>query len=256
MSEPDAGRRARGTNDLIDTAGSLAADVGRLGYGLLSLGLGLLPRQTRTHMHNAVHELSHAFVRLPGDFAAIAGEAIEEWAAEGERPAAPPAAVPENRATAPAAAPAPTPAAAPPAEVRRVSRAAVPAVQTLGVAPAPPVAVAEATVAPVTIAHIEYDPPGRDVDGEYVLLRNTTAAAVDMGGWRLHDGKANHSFVFPAFTLAPGGEVKIWTKRGTNDAGNLFWGERSAIWNNDGDTGTLKDAAGAIVSRLTYAGSK
>lgn len=233
MSQSSEGRRPRRNNELLDSAEDFAAGVGRLSYSLLSLGLDLLPGQSRTHMHRAVRELSYAFAELPRSFADIAGEAIEEWAAEGETGAA----------TMPRGA----------ARVRRVR--VYDAGRGADGAAAAPTAAGQ-SVATVAIAHIEYDPPGRDVDGEFVLLRNTTVSSVDLTGWRLHDSKANHVFVFPSFALAPGAEVKIWTKAGPNDDANLFWGERGAIWNNDGDAGTLKDAAGAVVSSFAYAGSK
>lgn len=219
----DAPRRSRRNNELLDSAEELAAGVGRLGYGLLSLGLGLLPPQSRRHMHNAVRELSYAFAELPRSFATIAGEEIERWAVDGE--------------------------AAPPAEASAVHRMRVSTGDdALDTAPSP------AAVVGVGITHIEYDPPGRDLDGEYVVVSNTTGAPVDLTGWTLRDGGARHVFVFPPFTLAPDGAVRIWTKAGTNDAANLYWGSRGAIWNNEGDTGTLLDAAGNLVSSYSYEG--
>jgi hypothetical protein len=111
-----------------------------------------------------------------------------------------------------------------------------------------------AAAARITIAHIEYNPPGRDRDGEYVLLRNNTAEPVDMTGWKLSDGGGHHSFTFPAFRLAPGAEVKLWTRAGTANTTNLYWANRGAIWNNTGDTATLKDAAGQLVASYSYQG--
>jgi hypothetical protein len=46
----------------------------------------------------------------------------------------------------------------------------------------------------------------------------------------------------------------LWTKAGTNEAGNLYWGNRAAIWNNTGDTAVLRDAAGTEISRFSYTG--
>jgi Lamin Tail Domain len=130
------------------------------------------------------------------------------------------------------------------------------AVAAPAVAVAPAVAATPATTTTgVTIAHIEFDPPGRDIDGEYVLVSNTTAGAIDMSGWTLIDGDAKHTFTFPSFILAAGAEVKIWSKDGTNNATNLYWGSIGAIWNNTGDTGTLSDTHGKVVSSYTYAGT-
>jgi hypothetical protein len=240
MSEHEPRSRTGRNGDLIDAVEGFAAGVGRLGYGLLSFGLDLLPPQTRRHMYNAIHELSYAFASLPRDFADIAGAEIERWAGPAAGAAAP--------------------EAAKPVRVTRLSPEATtldasPDAATIFTADAPPV---ERSAAPggVAIAHIEYDPPGRDVDGEYVLIVNTSNLPMLLTGWSLSDGEERHTFTFPSFTLSPGGEVKVWTGTGVNDETNLYWGSRTAIWNNDGDTGTLKDAAGMTISVFAYEGNK
>ncbi|NTU83788.1 MAG: hypothetical protein HGA45_31185 [Chloroflexales bacterium] len=106
--------------------------------------------------------------------------------------------------------------------------------------------------AQVTIQQIEYDPPGDDVQGEYVLLTNSGGSAADMTGWTLRD-LANNTYTFPTFSLAAGAQVRIWTKAGTDDAANLYWGRSQAVWNNSGgDTAILRDAAGTEVTRRSY----
>ncbi len=226
MTSETGGRRSRRSNNaLIDTVEELAVGAGRLGYGLLSLGLDLLPAQSRQHMHNAVRELSHAFATLPGDFATIAGAEIERWAADAG-------------------------AAPPPAAEARVQHITISTEAPLGGA------TTASAAGTVGIAHIEYDPPGRDLDGEYVLIRNAGPAPAALTGWVLRDGGARHSFIFPAFTLAPGAELRLWTRAGANDGANLFWGSTGAIWNNTGDSATLSDAAGNQIGSYTYEGKR
>ena len=106
----------------------------------------------------------------------------------------------------------------------------------------------------VAIIAIDYDPPGRDVAGEHVVLRNLTTAPVDLAGWTLRDiaPKRPHVFTFPSFSLPASGHVRVWTKSGPRDAANLFWKRRAPVWNNPGDTAILRDAAGTEVSRFTY----
>lgn len=104
---------------------------------------------------------------------------------------------------------------------------------------------------PVRITSIDFDPPGSDVAGEHVVIRNDTAAATTLTGWTLRD-LANHAFTFPSFVLQGGSGVKVWTKAGVNDAENLFWRRRSAIWNNAGDTAILRDQRGTEVARYVY----
>lgn len=106
--------------------------------------------------------------------------------------------------------------------------------------------------AKVRIVSIAYDPPGWDVDGEHVIIRNDGDASADLGGWTLEDA-AGHVFTFPPLTLPPGSSVRVWTKAGANDAANLFWGRNQAVWNNrPGDTAILRNAAGNEVHRYRY----
>jgi phosphatidylserine/phosphatidylglycerophosphate/cardiolipin synthase-like enzyme len=103
----------------------------------------------------------------------------------------------------------------------------------------------------VGITHVEYDPPGDDVQGEYVRLENSGGTAADLTGWTLRD-EANHVYTFPAFTLDAGASVEVWTGSGTDTAGALYWGRSSAVWNNSGDCAILRDAGGTEVDRVCY----
>jgi hypothetical protein len=101
------------------------------------------------------------------------------------------------------------------------------------------------------IVTILFDPMGPEPRGEFVMIQNDRSSAVDLAGWTLSDA-AQHVYTFPAFTLPPGGTVKVWTGTGTSDAENLFWGRRQAVWNNTGDIGILRNVAGTEVSRFAY----
>ncbi|MGQ9927013.1 MAG: hypothetical protein ACUVS4_09095, partial [Chloroflexaceae bacterium] len=111
MSEDTTSRPGRPSDRILGTVEGVVAPVARFGYGLLDLGLGLLPSQSRQHMRNAIRELSYAFASLPRDFAEIAGYEIEPWAVRSDVEAAliaPTAPAPETK-------PAPAPSAARPA---------------------------------------------------------------------------------------------------------------------------------------------
>ena len=114
----------------------------------------------------------------------------------------------------------------------------------------------EAAAAGARITTVMYNPEGVDQAGEYVRIENNSGAPLDMTGWTLQDRADQHVFTFPAFVLASGAAVMLWTRAGTNDAENLFWGSRGAIWNNAGDTAILRDASGNVVSRFSYEGTK
>ena len=86
---------------------------------------------------------------------------------------------------------------------------------------------------------------------ESVLIRNDGAGAPDMSGWTLCDLLPN-IYSFPAFTLAAGAEVRVWTTSGADDGANLFWNRGTAVWNNGGDTAILSDAHGVEQGRFSY----
>lgn len=170
--------------------------------------------------------------------------------------AVPPPAAPDRPATFAGAPPANTPK-----DLGRVQGVDLPGVdQRPKAPPTPPKAVAppsaaEMPAAPaVAITSIEFNPAGRDIDGEYVRIENNTAAPIDLSGWTLRDLGRKHSYTFRSFILAPGGVVQLWSKSGADDAANLYWGNSAAIWNNTGDTAILSDAAGNEVARFSYTG--
>jgi beta-glucosidase len=110
----------------------------------------------------------------------------------------------------------------------------------------------------VQIRDVVYDPPGADIDNEYVLLANVGTTEADLTGWRLRDAvappRAPHTFVFPRFVLAAGAQARVHTGIGVNDADDLFWRRRWAVWNNTGDTAILTDRGGHEVDRFTWTG--
>jgi hypothetical protein len=105
---------------------------------------------------------------------------------------------------------------------------------------------------PPTLA-VEFDPKGIDSQNERVVIRNAGDVPLDLTGWVLRDdAKRPHRFVFPAVGLAPGAVMRVWTKAGTADAGNLYWGRRRPVWNHiSGDCAVLLDRAGTEVVRVS-----
>lgn len=103
----------------------------------------------------------------------------------------------------------------------------------------------------VVITSILFDPPGPDVDGEYVLIENQGGSPVDMTGWTLRD-EADNTFTFPTFTLSPGASVRVWTRSGSNTATDLYWGRALPVWNNTGDTAYLRDASNVLIDTYAY----
>lgn len=108
----------------------------------------------------------------------------------------------------------------------------------------------------VVIAYVEYNPPGDDVLGEYVLIKNEGLTDVDMSGWQLKD-EQNHVYTFPnGFILKAGASVKVHTGPGNDTDTDLYWGRRQAVWNNNGDTAYLYDAEGHLVDKCSWTGDE
>lgn len=109
----------------------------------------------------------------------------------------------------------------------------------------------------VHLYKIYYDSPGSDRGGntslnaEYVQIRNTTGAAVNLRGWTLTDA-SNHKYTFGNFTLGKGKTVTVRTGRGTNTAYNVYQGRGWYVWNNDRDTATLRKSNGTRIDTCSY----
>lgn len=104
----------------------------------------------------------------------------------------------------------------------------------------------------IEISATQFDAPGDDrknPEGEWVEITNEGEENVKMDGWTLED-EGGHIYEFPSnFILAKGDSVKIHAGNGEDTSSDLFWGYGKPIWNNDGDTATLKDSEGKIVDQ-------
>ncbi len=115
----------------------------------------------------------------------------------------------------------------------------------------------QAARSPVVIHEIFYNSPGPDngsnasLNAEWVQLHNRSGHRVTLTHWTVRDA-AGHVYTFGKYVLKTHAFVRIHTGRGTNTTANRFWGSRAYIWNNDGDTATLKNAQGVRKSRCSY----
>ncbi|KAF5032084.1 Lamin Tail Domain protein [anaerobic digester metagenome] len=89
-----------------------------------------------------------------------------------------------------------------------------------------------------------------DLQEEWVTVTNGASEPVDLTGWTIADEGMRNTYTFPVFTLDSGADVTVHSGSGNDTATDLYWGRSSAVWNNDGDTATLADANGTVVSTL------
>ncbi|MGW6743152.1 lamin tail domain-containing protein [Streptomyces sp. NPDC055025] len=109
----------------------------------------------------------------------------------------------------------------------------------------------------VHITKIWYDSPGSDnrsktsLNGEWVQIKNTTAKAVSLKGWKLTDA-SRHAYTFKTFTLKAGKTVTVKTGKGTNTGTTVYQQRAAYVWNNDKDKATLTRSSGAVHDTCAY----
>jgi hypothetical protein len=111
---------------------------------------------------------------------------------------------------------------------------------------------------PLRFHGVQYDSPGPDdrspasLNAEYVALINTGPKAVSLADWTVRDA-SGASFRFGKVTIAgKGGQVWLHTGKGKPTTQKVYWGSGNYVWNNTGDTATLRDAAGRTVDACTW----
>lgn len=110
----------------------------------------------------------------------------------------------------------------------------------------------------VVVSHVEYDPPGSDIqpeDGEYVELTNTTDAPVDVSGWTWIDAVANRLDVGPGYVIPPGGTLRSYVGPGTDTADRFYNDFGRNVLNNDGDSVGVFTADRELVDLYAYYGN-
>ncbi|GIH28669.1 hypothetical protein Aph01nite_69790 [Acrocarpospora phusangensis] len=128
---------------------------------------------------------------------------------------------------------------------------------------------AHAAAPAVQITKIYYDSPGspdyggnKSLNGEYIQIKNLTKKAISLEGWTIRDKtkRSDHIYTFDAFTLRAGKTVTLRTGKGTDTSTTVFWGRSgntfAYIWNQDKDTGYLRNASGKLVDSCSYSATK
>jgi LysM repeat protein len=83
---------------------------------------------------------------------------------------------------------------------------------------------------------------------ERVVIRLNGEGTLALRDWYLEDEDGN-LYVFPELTLFKDGAVTVYTKGGTNNVVELFWGLSAALWES-GETVSLVDPQGKV--QATY----
>ena len=117
---------------------------------------------------------------------------------------------------------------------------------------------AEAANPTLHFSQAYFDSPGSDtgsntsLNAEWVRVKNSSSTATyTLTSWTIRDASA-HVYKFPTFHLKPGASVTLHTGKGTNTGSNLYWGRSGYIWNNTGDTATLKNSSGTTKDTCSW----
>jgi len=105
------------------------------------------------------------------------------------------------------------------------------------------------------VASVHADAAGDDrenLNDEYVVLGNPGETTVDLSGWTVSD-EVGASYTVPEGTaLAPDDQLRIHTGAGTDTDTDLYWDYGRPVWNNDGDTVTIRAANGTVIDEHSY----
>ncbi len=136
--------------------------------------------------------------------------------------------------------------------LRRALTAGMSAATVLALSAAP------AEAAPVLkVSKVYYDSPGTDtrsntsLNGEYVVIKNTTGTARYLTGWTVTD-ESSHTYRFGTFRLAAYASVKVHTGSGTNTSIDRYQGRGAYAWNNTRDTAFLRNPSGTLIHKCAY----
>ncbi len=106
----------------------------------------------------------------------------------------------------------------------------------------------------VMIASVHYNAAGDDalnLNDEYLTIRNRGTTNVDLTAWQIRDSDS-FSYTIPPASLSPGGIIRIHVGNGTASAGELYMDLDGPVLNNDGDSVTLIDREGTVVSSFSW----
>jgi micrococcal nuclease len=106
----------------------------------------------------------------------------------------------------------------------------------------------------LAVVNVNADAEGNDnenLNDEYVTLANRGNETLDLSGWTVTD-EAGKTYTFGNVTLEPDARVTLHSGSGEDTASDVYWGQSSAVWNNAGDTVTVRDADGDVVAERSY----
>lgn len=106
----------------------------------------------------------------------------------------------------------------------------------------------------ISIFQFHYNAKGNDnqnLNDEYVIFRNKCTHPINLSGWVLKDAN-NKTYIFENFILNNKTTVTLHTGSGINNLTDLYWNQKTAVWNNDGDHLSMWDSKGNLILNYSY----
>ncbi|HLT20678.1 MAG TPA: lamin tail domain-containing protein [Thermomicrobiales bacterium] len=88
---------------------------------------------------------------------------------------------------------------------------------------------------------------GAKDQGEYVVIENTGATAVQLKNWKLTDSNSRNEYVFGNVVIRAGASLRVHMWAGKDTATDVYVGRRRSWWSEGGDVAQLYDASGHLV---------
>ena len=80
----------------------------------------------------------------------------------------------------------------------------------------------------------------RSLNAEWVTVKNTGRLPVSLKGWTLAD-KSGHTYLFSNLCLRGHQSVRVHTGIGHDTHRDVYQDRRAYVWDNNGDTATLRN---------------
>jgi hypothetical protein len=105
----------------------------------------------------------------------------------------------------------------------------------------------------VALGHIKYNVQGRDqrdLNAEWVEVKNTGRHSVNLRGWTLSDREGNR-YRFKNLRLQGHSTVRVHTGFGHDSRRDVYQDRRHEVWDNS-DTATLRNDRGRVVDTESW----
>ncbi len=110
------------------------------------------------------------------------------------------------------------------------------------------------TTAKVIISNIHYKGEVKRTQAdEYIEIKNISTEIMNISSWKISAGHDGQNFIFPEnTTLQIAQSVRVYTNEIHPETGGFSFGIGRAIWNDEGDIGSLYDQNGVLIDKKGY----